>query len=76
MYKNVFNKNGIKLLFPLVSDVHHELNKLLGENIHLFADTHLNWIIDRVKEDKTGEVAKELLNHVYDVITSVEVMVV
>lgn len=75
MIKNVFNRNGIKRLFPIESDIHHELNKLLNENMDLFADTHVNWIIDRVKEDKTGDIARELLNHVYEVISSIEVLV-
>ncbi|QEN03336.1 AAA family ATPase [Thiospirochaeta perfilievii] len=63
-------------LFPITSDAHHELNKLMKESKDLFSNTHFQWIIDQIKNDTTGNKVLEMNEHVLSVIASIEVKVV
>lgn len=65
-----------KYLFPLESDVHFELNKLMIANKDLFSNTHYQWLIDQVVNDATENKVLEIIDHVQKVITSLKQQVV
>ncbi|MGL1892189.1 MAG: ATP-binding protein [Spirochaetaceae bacterium] len=68
--------DSTKPLFPIESDAHHELQKLMKKSKDLFSNTHFQWIIDQIVNDTTGNKVIEMNEHVLGTLASIEVKVV
>ncbi len=57
-----------KPLFPLESDAHFELHKMMIANKNLISDTHFQWIVDQIVNDTTGKEVLVIINHVQKIL--------